>query len=153
MAYIYAYAPDAEDCSTIGLVGALLDQDAVFDLKAGEFGALTFKHPFDPCGKWRALVNGAILKTMIPVRVCPGVKEDGGYVTSVDVYTVSATATGSQRVVWSKQKTGRKKKLLQVGQEVAVTGVADPSDANSRFKVKRGRVSGWMERGGLTLTQ
>ena len=153
MAYIYAYAPDAEDCSTIGLVGALLDQDAVFDLKAGEFGALTFKHPFDPCGKWRALVNGAILKTMIPVRVCPGVKEDGGYVTSVDVYTVSATATGSQRVVWSKKKNGRKKKLLKVGQEVAVTGVADPSDANSRFKVKRGRVSGWMERGGLTLTQ
>ena len=153
MAYIYAYAPDEGDCSTIGLVGALLDEDAVFDLKAGEFGELSFRHPFDPYGKWKALVNGAILKTMIPVRMCPGVKDDGGYVTSVDVYTVSTTATKNQRCVWSKKTDGRKKKLLKAGQEVTVTGVADPADGNSRYRVRLGKVSGWMDRGGLTLTR
>ena len=36
MAYIYAYAPDEDDCSTIGLVGALLDEGAEFNIKAGD---------------------------------------------------------------------------------------------------------------------
>lgn len=153
MAYIYAFAPNAEDCSTIGLVGALLDEDAEFDLKAGEFGELTFKHPIDPYGKWRALVNGAILKTMVPMRVCPGVKTDGQYITTVDRYTVARTATKTQRYIYSKKKDGKKKKLLGVGRSVTVTGVADATDSNSRYSVRLGKISGWMERAGLTLTQ
>ena len=48
MAYIYAFAPDAEDFSGIGLVGALMDEGAEFSLMAGEFGELTFRHPVDP---------------------------------------------------------------------------------------------------------
>ena len=156
MAYIYAYAPDEDDCSTIGLVGALLDEDAEFNLKAGEFGELTFTHPVDPYGKWKALVNGAILKAMVPMRLCPGLKEDGTYVAAVDRYAVSATATKAQRVIYSgsgPSGSGKKKALLKVGQVVTVTGVADASDNNSRYKVKLGKVSGWMERAGLTRTQ
>lgn len=153
MAYIYAFAPDAEDCSTIGLVGALLDEDAQFELNAGEFGELTFSHPIDPYGKWQALVNGAILKTMVPMRLCPGVKEDGTYIASVDVYTVSASATKNQRYIYSKKEKGKKKKLLKVGTEVTVTGVADASSPTSRYKVKLGKTSGWMERAGLTRIQ
>lgn len=161
MAYIYAYAPDEDDCSTIGLVGALLDEDAEFNLKAGEFGELTFTHPVDPYGKWKALVNGAILKTMVPMRLCPGLKENGTYISTVDKYTVSVTATKLQRYIYSgngltkngKKQDGKKKKLLKVGQAVTVTGVADASDSSSRYKVKLGKVSGWMERAGLTLTQ
>ncbi|MBR7188953.1 MAG: phage tail protein [Clostridia bacterium] len=156
MAYIYAYAPDEDDCSTIGRVGALLDEDAEFNLKAGEFGELTFTHPVDPYGKWKALVNGAILKTMVPMRLCPGLKEDGTYVAAVDRYAVSATATKAQRYLYSGSGlsgSGKKKALLKVGQVVTVTGVADASDGNSRYKVKLGKVSGWMERAGLTRTQ
>ena len=151
MAYIYAFAPDAADCSTIGAVGALMDQDARFDLKAGEFGELTFVHPIDPWGKWRALVNGAILKTMVPMRLCPEVASDGGYIASVDVYTVAATASKNARYIYSKADGGAKKKLLKPGDQVTVTGVADAGDANSRFRVKLGKVSGWMAREGLNV--
>lgn len=153
MAYIYAYAPDAEDCSTIGLVGALLDENAEYELNEDEFGALTFDHPIDEYGKWKVLVNGAILKTMVPVRLCPGVKDDGTYVATVDVYKVATTATKAQRYIYSKKKNGKKKKLLKIGQKVTVTGVADATDPDSRYKVKLGKVSGWMERAGLTLEQ
>ena len=151
MAYIYAFAPDGEDCSTIGLVGALMDEDAEFSLMAGEFGELTFRHPVDPWGKHRALVNGAVLRTMVPMRLCPGVRENGEYIRSVDEYTVASTATKGQRYIYSKAAGGKKKKLLRAGQTVAVTGVADASDDNSRYRVKLGRVSGWMERRGLTV--
>ena len=97
MAYIYAYATDAADCSTIGLVGALMDVDAVFEQQAGEFGELSFTHPVDEAGKWRALADGVILKAEVPVRLCPEI-ENGAYVSSVDIYTVSAGATrASQR--------------------------------------------------------
>ena len=153
MAYIYAYAPDATDCAGIGLVGALLDEDARFDLKAGEFGELSFEHPVDGWGKWRALVNGAILKTMVPMRVCPELGPDGAYIASVDVYRVSATATQAQRYIYSASSGGKRKKLMRSGQEVTVTGVADASDPDSRLRVRLGRVSGWMEPGGLQLTR
>ena len=153
MAYIYAYAADAADCASIGLVGALLDEDAEFDLTAGEFGELTFRHPVDGYGKYRALQNGAILKTMVPMRLCPGLREDGTYIASVDEYEVARTATKNQRYIYSKKKDGRKKKLLKAGQAVTVTGVADASDDQSRYAVRLGRVSGWMERGGLTPTR
>lgn len=153
MAWIYAYSPTETDCSTIGLVGALLEEDAAFDLQAGEFGELSFTHPLDPYGKWRALVNGAILKTEVPVRLCPEVKSDGTYVESVDVYTVATAATKNQRYIYSAKEKGRKKKLLKTGTKVTVTGVANAADENSRYKVKCGKVSGFMERGGLSVTQ
>ena len=153
MAYIYAYAPDEEDCSTIGLAGALMDEDAVFDLRAGEFGELTFEHPVDPYGKWRALVDGAILKTMVPVRLCPEVKAEGGYAETVDVYTVSDAATKNERYIYSKPEGGKKKRLLPAGAQVTVTGVADAAADDSRYRVKCGRYSGYMARRGLDLTR
>lgn len=153
MAYIYAFSPNEEDCSTIGLVGALMDEDAVFELNAGEFGQLTFTHPIDAYGKWRALRIGVILKTMVPMRLCPEVRGNGTYVEAVDEYAVAATATRNQRYVYGKKAGGKRKKLLAVGTKVIVTGVADASDAGSRYKVKCGKASGWMERAGLELTR
>ena len=151
MAWIYVYPPGETDFAGIGAVGALMDEDAVFELRAGEFGELSFKHPLDPWGKWRALTQGAVLKTLVPLRLCPEVTGDGSYVESVDEYTVAATATRNQRYIYSKRKGGEKKKLLKTGAKVTVTGVADAGDDTSRYRVKCGRVSGWMDREGLSI--
>lgn len=99
MAQIYAYAPDEQECANIGLVGALLARDASFELRAGEFGELSFTHPVDPWGKWKALRDGVILKTMVPVRLVPEV-DDGAYVGTVDLYRVSYSATKYQRYIY-----------------------------------------------------
>ncbi len=154
MAYIYAYATDAADCSTIGLVGALMDVDAVFEQQAGEFGELSFTHPVDEAGKWRALADGVILKAEVPVRLCPEI-ENGAYVSSVDIYTVSAGATRAQRYVYSRASAGnkdKKKKLLKAGQRVTVVRDMAPGDGGGRYKVKVGKASGYMEKAGLTLS-
>lgn len=156
MAYIYAYAPDATDCSTAGLVGALLDEDAAFEQQAGEFGELSFTHPIDEWGKWRALAEGVLLKTEVPVRLCPEIV-NGTHVASVDVYTVSAAATKAQRYVYSKSVAGarkdKKKKLLKVGTRVTVTLDVNPGDGGARCKVRAGKVTGYMEKAGLALSQ
>lgn len=169
MAYIYAYAPEETECASIGLVGALLDQDACFELRAGEFGELSFTHPMDPWGKWRVLEDGVILKTMVPVRLVPEV-DDGAYVESVDVYTVARTATKYQRYIYyastsekdPKEKTSKgqrtkHKKLLKRGATVTVLADPRPGDSSYRYKVRVGsgkkRVTGYMEKAGLTLKQ
>ena len=173
MAYIYAYEPDAYDCAGIGLVGALMDQDARFELHAGEFGELTFTHPVDEYGKWRALKDGAILKTLVPVRLVPEV-DDGAFVAAVDVYKVAASATKYQRYVYyaatsskdptrtvtrnkRKYQKTKHKKLLKKGAKVTVIADPRPNDDTYRYKVRvgsgRGKVTGYMEKAGLTLTQ
>lgn len=169
MAYIYAYAQDEIDTANIGLVGALLDQNAVFDLQAGEFGELTFKHPIDPWGKWEVLANGVLLKTEIPVRLVPEV-DDGAYIDSVDVYKVSLSATKYQRYIYYavtaskdptiKTKKGEKtkhKKLLKKNTTVYVIENPRPADPAYRYKVRVGsgkkKVVGYMEKDGLTLIE
>lgn len=170
MAYIYAYAPDEVDTANIGLVGALFDQDAYYDVQAGEFGELSFRHPIDPYGKWQVLANGVMLKTAIPVRLVPELEENGSYVSSVDEYRVSASATQYQRYVYyavtsskdptvkvkKKEKT-KHKKLLKKGTKVYVIADPRPNDDTYRYKVRVGsgkkKVTGYMEKAGLTLIQ
>ena len=181
MAYIYAYAPDEIECANIGMVGALMDRDAVFDLQAGEFGELTFEHPIDPWGKWKALVYGVILKTQIPVRLVPEVN-DGAYVGSVDIYKVKSSATKYQRYIYYastkdndpkyettvKRKTNGKvvdqkvkktkhKKLLKRGTTVTVIADPRPGDNDYRYKVRvksgKRKVVGYMEKDALKIIE
>lgn len=173
MAYIYAYEPDCYDCSTIGLVGALMDQDARFELRAGEFGELTFTHPIDPWGKWQVLQDGVILKTLVPVRLVPEV-DDGTYVEYVDKYKVSQAATKYQRYIYyadtaskdptrevtrnkRKYQKTKHKKLLKKGANVIVIADKHPNDPSYRYKVRvgsgKGKVVGYMEKAGLTVVQ
>ena len=173
MAKLYAYAPDAAECASIGLVGALLDRDARFELRAGEFGELSFIHPVDPWGKWEALRDGVVLKAMVPVRLVPEV-DDGAYVSSVDEYRVSNAATKYQRYVYyaataaddptqevgrnkRKYQKTRHKRLLKRGAAVTVIGNPRPGDDAYRLKVRvgsgKGKVTGYMEKAGLTLVR
>ena len=173
MAYIYAYEPDDIECTSIGLVGALFDIGAIFELNAGEFGELTFEHPIDPYGKWRVLQKDYVLKTKVPVRLVPEV-DDCTYVESVDVYKVSQAATKYQRYVYyastsakdptqtvtrnkKKYEKTKHKKLLKANTKVTVVSDPRPGDNSYRYKVRVGsgknRVTGYMEKAGLTLVQ
>ena len=181
MAYIYAYSPDEIECANIGLVGALMDRDAEFDLQAGEFGELSFTHPIDPWGKWKALAYGVILKTQIPVRLVPEVN-DGAYIGSVDIYKVKSSATKYQRYIYyaataskdptyeadvtrrvkgktikSKVKKTKHKKLLSRGTQVTVIQDPRPGDNSYRYKVRvksgKKKVTGYMEKDALKLIE
>ena len=173
MAYIYAYEPDCYDCASIGLVGALMDQDARFELRAGEFGELSFTHPIDPWGKWQVLQDGVILKTLVPVRLVPEV-DDGAYVGTVRYYRVSQAATKYQRYIYyaetsskdptqtvtrnkRKYQKTKHKKLLKKGTKVIVVADKYPSNPQYRYKVRvgsgKGKVVGYMEKAGLTLIE
>ena len=143
MGYIYAYSPDASDCSNIGLVGALMPKKTEFEIQGGEFGEFTMIHPIDEYGKWRALQDGVILKMMVPVRLAPEIK-NGAYVTTVEKWKVSNTATKEQRYIYSAATDGKKTKLLNVGTAVTVV-----SKGNERYKIKTGKYSGWIDFEGL----
>ena len=143
MGYIYAYSPDASDCSNIGLVGALMPKKTEFEIQGGEFGEFAMIHPIDEYGKWRALQDGVILKMMVPVRLAPEI-QNGAYVTTVEKWKVSNTATKEQRYIYSAATDGKKTKLLNVGTAVTVV-----SKGNERYKIKTGKYSGWIDFEGL----
>lgn len=120
MGYIYAYSPDEDDCTSIGLVGALLPTDCTFSLEAGAFGELTLQHPKDTAGKWKALQTGVILKAPVPVRLCPEIRTDGTYITTVETWTVSETATSDDRKLYKKASNDKKSSTIPAGVEVTV---------------------------------
>ena len=145
MAEVYIYRPDCQDFSTIGECGRLDASLCDCEMVANGLIEITLEHPIDRLGRYRLLQENWILKTEIPVLTTPEI-EGGAYVTSVERWTVSPGATKAQRTVWSKASGGRKKKVLKANSAVTVTSA--PA-TGSRYKVKTGKVTGWMESAAL----
>ena len=150
---VYIYESDADDFSSIGLVGALLPITCEHEEEAGGTSAITMEHPFDETGKWKSLVRGRILKAMTRVRAVPEI-QGNQVVTSVEIWTVKSTATKEERGVYSKETGGRRKKTLQAGIQVVVVRKEE-----NRYKIQTiqevrltslrprktgGGVSGWI---------
>lgn len=145
MAEVYIYRPDCQDFSTIGECGRMDASLCDCEMVANGLIEITLEHPIDRLGRYRLLQENWILKTEIPVLTTPEI-EGGAYVTSVERWTVSPGATKAQRTVWSKASGGRKKKVLKANSAVTVTSA--PA-TGSRYKVKTGKVTGWMESAAL----
>ena len=145
MSEVYIYQPDCDDFSTIGVCGRLDASLCDCEMVANGMIELTLEHPLDPMGRYLLLQEGWILKTEIPVLSTPELV-DGEYVTTVETWRISPGATKAQRTVWSKQTNGKKKKVLKANTKVTVTSA--PA-TGSRYKIKSGKVTGWIESDGL----
>lgn len=143
--HVYVYSPDNEDYSTIGECGALPATSCALEEIGNGLSEITLEHPLDGMGKYLFLQNDAVLKAWVPVRTTPEI-ENGEFVTRVENWTVSRTATKRQRYVYSKKEKGKKIKTLAKGAAVTVTG--SPADSE-RWKIKSGKTSGWMDWTGL----
>ncbi|MDO4549560.1 MAG: hypothetical protein Q4D04_15830, partial [Clostridia bacterium] len=140
MSEIYIYDKNADDLDNMGLVGALMPTDCIHEEEANGMSEITLEHPYDEWGKWAAFENERILSVPVPVRTCPEI-EGGQIVTSVEKWTVKATASKKERGVFTKQTNGRRKKTLKPG--TVVTVVNKPADSD-RYKIKAARVTGWI---------
>ncbi|MEG0934464.1 MAG: phage tail spike protein [Clostridia bacterium] len=143
MGYVYIFPPTADDLSTTGLCGALVPTSCEHEEIAGGMSAVTLVHPFDAAGRWQRIERGCILKCDCRVRTTPEIK-DGQVVTSVERWTVKATATKAERGVFSKAVKGRRKATLAPG-----TGVIVVSKGVDRYKIKTGKVAGWIAHAGI----
>lgn len=72
MTNIYVYAPKSTDWTTNGQ--AILDPISceVTEQTGGQY-ELSMKHPIDDYGKWKYLVNGAIVKAPVPIQNVPAI--------------------------------------------------------------------------------
>ncbi|MEG2389179.1 MAG: phage tail spike protein, partial [Clostridia bacterium] len=143
MGYVYIFPPTADDLSTTGLCGALVPTSCEHEEIAGGMSAVTLVHPFDAAGRWQRIERGCILKCDCRVRTTPEIA-DGQVVTSVERWTVKATATKAERGVFSKAVKGRRKATLAPG-----TGVIVVSKGVDRYKIKTGKVAGWIAHAGI----
>ena len=145
MSRVYVFSPDNTDYSTVGECGSLMPKDGTYELIGNGMGEIAFKHPLDKLGKYLFLQKDAVLKIEVPVRTMPEI-ESGQFVTQVEKWTVKQTATKNQRYVYSKAVDGRKLKTLKLGAEVIVTR---KPDGGNRWKIKSGKISGWILHSGL----
>lgn len=145
MSRVYVFSPDNEDFSTVGECGSLTPTDGTFELIGNGMSEIVMKHPLDKLGKYAFLQRDAVLKVEVPVRTTPEI-ESGQFVTQVESWTVMQTATKNQRYVYNKAVGGKRLKTLALGAEVIVTQKPDGGD---RWKIKSGKISGWMLHSGL----
>ena len=142
MGNVYVYAKDATDFACVGLVGALTPTECHHEEVGNGASELTLVHPVDEWGRYAALQPDCILRAPVPVRTCPEIAA-GQIVTSVETWTVKATAAKGQRYVFSKLSGGKKKRLLRAGTVLTVTAKAD---AWPRYRVVGGGTSGWIDK-------
>lgn len=145
MSEIYIYRPDCTDFSTIGECGRLDATLCDCEMVANGMIEIKLEHPLDRLERYRLLQCDWILKVEIPVLTTP-VIENGAYVTTVETWKVSAGATKAQRGVYSKAENGSRKKTLKAGTQVTV--VSAPA-TGTRWKIKAGKTTGWMEAAAL----
>ena len=146
MGEVYVYDKWTEDFSTTGLCGALTPFSCRHGEIAGGMSAVTLEHPFDDLGRWQHIQRGNVLKCLCRVRTTPEIL-NGQVVTAVEVWTVLDTATKAQRGVYTKAEKGRRKATLKPGVQVTVV-----QKGTSRYKIKSGKVTGWIAQETLSFT-
>ena len=89
---IYVYAPKSTDWTGNGQ--AVLDPTMceINEQTGGQY-ELTMKHPLDHAGKWKYLINGAIIKAPVPVQNTPAITP-----SEVAYWRVKTTVTGWAKV-------------------------------------------------------
>lgn len=140
MSDVYVYAPDADDFTTLGLVGALAPESCEFEELENGLSEITLVHPIDEAGRHKAILPERILRTEVPVRTTPEI-EDGSYVTSVQTWTVKSSASKTERTVFTKASGGKKRKVLSKGTKVTVV----KARATGRWKIKASKTTGWID--------
>ena len=73
MGRIFVYAPDSMDWTNNGLAALIPTSCEVTEEAGGEY-ELTMTHPCDPWGKWKYLVNEAIIRVPVPVQRIPPIE-------------------------------------------------------------------------------
>ena len=146
MGEVYVYDKWTEDFSTTGLCGVLTPFSCRHEEIAGGMSAVTLEHPFDDLGRWKHIQRGNVLKCLCRVRTTPEIL-NGQVVTAVEVWTVLDTATKAQRGVYTKAEKGRRKATLKPGVQVTVV-----QKGTSRYKIKSGKVTGWIAQEALSFT-
>lgn len=148
MAHVYIFEKDCEDFANFGLVGALTPTECTFEEEANGMSELTLVHPLDDAGRFAAIERECILMADVPVRTTPEIR-GGKIVTSVEKWSVKATATKAQRTIYRRNTGSSRLKVIDAGAEVTV--VERPSEG--RLKVKFSKWNGWMEPDGLSYEQ
>lgn len=144
MADVYIFDKGCDDFASFGLVGALAPEECTFEEEANGMSELTLVHPLDAMGKYTAIERERILMAEVPVRTTPEI--DGGkIVTSVEKWSVKATATKAERTIYRKKSGSSRLRVLGAGTEVTV--VQKPE--SGRYKIKYSKWTGWMEPDGL----
>lgn len=137
MGNVYVFAPKEEDCSTVGICGALAPSSVTFHEIGNGISEVIMEHPKDSLGRHNLLQEQCILKVDVPVRTVPEISNSGNYVTVVETYKVKATATKANRYIYNgKDPQKNKKKLHLVPEGAEVVVVAKYEDNNARWKVK-----------------
>lgn len=153
MSDIYVFGPseDANDYSTMGLVGALVPTSCEFSETANGDSIVTMSHPLDEYARYAALKKGNILVVPVPVRMTPEIKE-GKVVTTVWTYKVkphNQLTHKNQRTLYKNKTGSSKRKVLSQGNIVTV--VEKPEGDNVRWKVKSQYGNGWIYPEGFEL--
>ena len=167
MAYTYIYEQDGDDFSCLGLCGRLSDSLCRFEEIANGMSELTLEHPIDSEGRFALLVPGRILKATVPVRNIPELDPDTlEYVTTVQKWYVRSDATRLERTVFNKRddqvtadkdnadegedtKKYDKKKLKILKKGTRVTVVADYGDLHPEYRIRVGKVTGYIDKTAL----
>jgi len=82
---VYVYPHDCTDFSTTGLVGDLKPLSCEFTEEKNGISEVIIKMPHDQYKKYKAILNDAVIKCEVPVRVPPVINDDE-YATSVKVF-------------------------------------------------------------------
>lgn len=153
MSDIYVFGPseDSNDYSTMGLVGALVPTECMFDETANGDSILTLSHPLDEYGRYAALKKGNILVTSVPVRLTPEISGNK-IVTTVWTYEVkphNQLTHKNQRTLFKKSSGSSKRAVMTQGDQVTV--VEKPDGENVRWRVKSIYGDGWIIPEGFKL--
>lgn len=175
MAGVYIYDQDCTDFTTLGLCGRLDEMTCDFEEIANGMSEITLEHPLDAMGRHALLIPGRWLKCVVPVRNIPELDEDTAeYVTTAETWKIASGATRAQRTVYNAradQIAARKaaaeargastkdiakieaKKLavLKRGRKVTVT--VNYGSQHQEWKIKCGKVSGYIDQDALTDRQ
>ena len=85
--YVFSSNDNANNYTTMGLVGALTPTECTFKETANGESIVELTHPIDAFGRYTALQRGNILAVPVPVRTTPEIR-DGQCVTTAWTYKV-----------------------------------------------------------------
>lgn len=153
MSNIYVFGPNEteNDYASMGLVGALVPSECVFNEEANGESILNMTHPLDEYGRHKYLQRGNILVVPVPVRTTPEI-QNGSCVTTVWKYQVkplNQLTSTSQRTLYKKITGSSRMKVMNAGDILTV--VQKPEEPDSRWKAKTEYGTGWINPLGVTL--
>lgn len=138
---ITVHEATAKDFSTLGL-GALTPTECAVDEKAGGLYELTLTHPIVEDKRHALLVNGRIIKAMVPMRETPLV-EYGAIAQEREIY--ACHASNNQRLNMRTEPTLDSHVIHAYKQGTEVAKLEESEDGEwYRVAICEGGATGWM---------